>query len=56
MDLLTTLVLGNYVFTAGCYMFTWRCYRELINHRRTELRDHLRDDCQKDCFYCEGED
>ena len=53
MDLLTTLVLGSYVFTAGAYIFVWTVYRLVDNHRRTELKLHLRNDCPDDCYYCE---
>jgi hypothetical protein len=53
MDLLTTLVLGSYVFSAGAYAFAWRIYKELSNHQRTELKNHLNGDCGSDCYFCE---
>lgn len=39
MDLLTTLVLGSYVFTAGAYIWAWRLHREVTNHQESRLRE-----------------
>ena len=55
MDLLTTLILGGYVFSAGSYLFTWTVYRLVDNHRRTDLKRHLQDKCGEDCYYCNEE-
>jgi hypothetical protein len=55
MDLLITLILGGYVFSAGSYIFTWSVYRLVDNHRRTELKHHMNGDCGNDCYYCEVE-
>lgn len=52
MDLLTTLVLGSYLFGAGGYIFTWTVYRLVDNHRRSALKAHLKDECGEDCYYC----
>ena len=54
MDLITVLVLGSYAFSAGSYIFTWKIYEQLSNHRRAELRLHLNDTCSDDCYYCEN--
>ena len=56
MDLLTTLILGGYAFTAGSYVFTWTIYRLVDNHRRSALKKHLNDVCEDDCYYCEVKD
>ncbi len=53
MALLEVLVLGSYAFTAGAYIFAWHVYRSQVNHRRTELKRHLRDECDSDCYYCD---
>lgn len=37
MDLLTTLVLGNFVFTAGAYAWAWQLHRLVTNHQRHEI-------------------
>jgi len=53
VTLLEILILGGYAFTAGGYIFTWTIYRILDNHRRTDLKRHLRDECGDDCYFCD---
>jgi hypothetical protein len=53
VSLLEVLILGSYAFAAGGYVFTWLVYNKLDNHRRTELKRHLNDDCGDDCYFCE---
>lgn len=64
MDLLTALLLGNFVFTAGAYAWVWTVYlllsKQINNHLRTELNDlkaqlHKYDICQDDCSLCAKE-
>lgn len=58
MDLLTTLVLGSYGFTAGAYIFAWKVYRIVSNHQTTRLEKlerrlaHLEGSCQPNCESC----
>lgn len=58
MDLLTTLVLANFAFTAGAYIFTWKVYLLAANHRKTEIQAlekrvaHLEGRCLNDCSIC----
>jgi hypothetical protein len=52
LNLIITLVLGGYVFTAGGYVFSWKIYKELSNHQRTALKRHLRGQCDDDCYFC----
>lgn len=58
MDLIATLLLGNFAFTAGAYAFVWTVYNRLSdkinNHMEHELellRSHLRGDCSDSCVY-----
>lgn len=62
MDLIATLLLGNFAFTAGAYTFVWIVYNKLSdkidNHMEHELellRSHLRGDCHDDCVYAHNE-
>ena len=62
MELLITLLLANFAFSAGAYIFTWRVYEvlhELIdNHMETRMKElesevaHLRGRCGEDCKFC----
>lgn len=56
MSLIETLVLGSYAFTAGCYAFAYSILKKVDNHRRSELKAHLHDECLEDCYYCREED
>ena len=38
MDLLTVIVLANFGFTCGAYLYTWRLERRMANHLVTRVR------------------
>lgn len=33
MDLMQALIVGSYVFSAGCYLFVWKLFEELTRVR-----------------------
>lgn len=39
--LLIALLLGGYAFTAGCYVFSWKCYKDLITNHIEHMKDRI---------------
>jgi hypothetical protein len=49
MNLIEALILGSYVFTAGCYIWVFSIYKQLTNHmnaRVKKLEEKVFDDPQ----------
>ena len=41
-SLLLTLILGAYAFSAGCYIFSWKCYKELRDNHIGHLEARIK--------------
>ena len=64
MDLLTALLLGNFVFTASSFAWSWKLYCllnvQVNNHLKTEIARlnkqlHVNDLCDGACQLCTDE-